>query len=109
MSWRMEHPCADCPFNTSGAGLHLRKSLGAGRWRDIKTGLVRGESFTCHKTTEETGDGSNLMCAGAIAYQRKHGVSSNLQRVCERLEYFWARRAERAPSTPGTVSQKGEG
>ena len=26
------------------------------------------------------------MCAGAIAFQEEHGVSSNLQRVCERLD-----------------------
>lgn len=70
----------------SGPGLELRKSLPAARWREIRTSLLRGEHFTCHKTTDETGDGSNLMCAGAIAFQERCGVSSNLQRVCERLD-----------------------
>lgn len=88
MRWKMPAPCANCPFNDDGAGLHLRNSLARGRWREITTGLRRGEHFTCHKTTGETGDGSNLMCAGAIAYQEKLGVSSNLQRVMERLDYF---------------------
>lgn len=88
MAWRMKAPCEDCPFNKSGPGLHLRKSLRAGRWREILAGLVRGEHFTCHKTTEDTGDGSELMCAGAIQWQDKHGVSSNLQRVCERLDWL---------------------
>lgn len=88
MKWRMAAPCENCPFNTSGKGLSLRKSLARGRWSEITRGLLRGEYFTCHKTTEETGDGSELMCAGAIAYQEKHGVSSNYQRVCERLGYI---------------------
>lgn len=85
--WRMKDPCANCPFNKSGAGLHLRKSLYPGRWREILLGLRMGQGFHCHKTTDETGDGSNLLCAGAISYQEKIGTSSNLQRVMERLDY----------------------
>jgi hypothetical protein len=84
----MPAPCENCPFNRSGDGLRLRKSLGVLRWNRILGALLRGEHFACHKTTEETGDGSNLICAGAIAYQEKKGVSSNLQRVMERLDYF---------------------
>lgn len=86
MSWRMQKPCDNCPFNSSGAGLHLRKSLQRGRFDKIKRWLLRGEYFYCHKTTDETGDGSNLVCAGAIAYQDKHGTSSNYVQVCERLD-----------------------
>lgn len=88
--------CSDCPFASRGPGLHLRKSLARGRWREICTDLLNEAYFTCHKTTEETGDGSNLMCSGAIAWQAKHNVSSNLQRVMERLDYF-SRRKEPAP------------
>lgn len=36
MRWKMEAPCADCPFDTSAAGTHLRKSLAPGRMRSIK-------------------------------------------------------------------------
>lgn len=86
MSWRMKESCLNCPFNSSGLGLHLRKSLKRGRWREIIRGILSGEHFTCHKTADETGNGSNLMCAGAIKYQNRRGVSSNLQRVCERLD-----------------------
>lgn len=88
MQWRMKEPCTNCPFNSDGPGLHLRKSLLQGRFLEIKRGLLSGEHFTCHKTTKETGDGSELMCAGAIKYQEKNSVSSNFQRVMERLDYF---------------------
>lgn len=88
MKWRMAKPCADCPFNSKGPGLRLRKSLGTMRWREIKRSLLNNQHFTCHKTTEETGDGSNKMCAGAIAWQEKQGTSSNLQRIMERIEGF---------------------
>lgn len=84
--WRMPQQCADCPFSESGAGLHLRRSLGAGRWRSILADLRRDKHFTCHKTSDETGDGSNLVCAGAIEWQEAHGYSSQYQRIAERLE-----------------------
>ena len=95
----MPAKCDNCPFATSGPGLALAKSLRSGRMAEIKRGLLHGESFQCHKTTDETGDGSNLLCAGAIEWQEKHGASSNLQRVMEtgdvsagmRFQYFLMR------------------
>lgn len=84
--WRVKTPCADCPFNKSGDGLHLRKSLAKGRWQEIISGLKRDGHFTCHKTTHETGNGSNLICAGALDWQAEHGYSSQYARICERLE-----------------------
>lgn len=93
MNWRMPAMCADCPFASSGPGLHLRRTLERGRWREIQTALLNNQHFTCHKTTDETGDGSKLMCAGAIAWQEKRGVSSNLQRIMERLEWFHSKKA----------------
>lgn len=86
MIWRMPSPCENCPFNKSGKGLHLRKSLRVGRWREILLGLRMGEYFTCHKTSDETGDGSNLVCAGSLDWNNKRGLSSNFQRVMERLD-----------------------
>ncbi len=88
MAWRMAKSCENCPFNKSGKGLHLRKSLARGRWREILLSLRMGERFVCHKTSDETGDGSNLVCAGSLDWQEKAGVSSNFQRVMERLDYF---------------------
>lgn len=92
--WRMAKPCADCPFNSSGPGLHLRKSLHPGRWREILKALRSDKHFMCHKTTRQTGDGSNRLCAGSIAWQAARDLSSNYQRICERLEWFSARRRE---------------
>ncbi len=96
--WRMESPCENCPFNASGPGLHLRRSLRRGRWLEITRGLLRGTYFTCHKTTHETGDGSDLVCAGAIAWQERRGASSNLQRVMERLSALTGSQKQVRPS-----------
>lgn len=95
--WRMAKPCADCPFNKKGPGLRLRRTLARGRWKEITDGLKAGAYFMCHKTTAETGNGTNLLCAGSIAYQEERGTSSNYQRVCESLEYF--RKKRKSPAT----------
>lgn len=92
--WRMAAKCADCPFASSGAGLHLRKSLGVGRWRSILFDLKHNQHFLCHKTTDETGDGSKLVCVGSIDWQNKHHVSANYVRICERLEAITRRQSK---------------
>lgn len=104
--WRMEKSCADCPFNKSGPGLRLRKSLSKGRWRAILRDLRQQKHFTCHKTTDETGDGSNLVCAGAIAWQEKQGVSSQYVRIAERLDYF--RRERLKGESDGELAKSGD-
>ena len=83
--WRMRNKCEDCPFANSGPGLHLRKSLMPGRWKQILQSLRSSYHFVCHKTTVETGDGSNRVCAGAIEWQAKRGIEANLVRVMRRL------------------------
>lgn len=90
--WRMVEPCTGCPFNRSGLGLRIRKGLRPSRWREILSGLRRGDVFPCHKTTIEDDDTGEAVrgpheriCAGAIAYQEHHGCTSNLQRVMERV------------------------
>lgn len=95
--WRLEKKCTDCPFDTKGPGLHLRKSLGRERWREILSSPLNNQHFPCHKTTRETGNGTNLVCAGAIEWQDAHGVSANYVRVRERLEYFTRMRKEPTP------------
>jgi hypothetical protein len=44
------------------------------------------EHFICHKTSKKTGDGTNLLCAGAISWQAKRDRTSILQRVMEAIE-----------------------
>lgn len=98
----MEAPCNNCPFNKSGPGLKLRRSLEPGRWREILDGLRNEATFHCHKTTGEDDEGEavvtakSLLCAGALEWQAEHGISSNYQRVCEALDYFARKRIERA-------------
>ncbi len=88
-------PCVDCPFNTDGPGARLRRTLAKGRMAEIKRGLRQGEHFICHKTSDETGDGSKLVCAGSLAYQDSVGASSNYARICERLDWLKASRKEK--------------
>lgn len=92
MTWRMAKMCETCPFQTSGPGLALRKSLRPGRFADIKRDLRHGGNFLCHKTTDETGNGTKLQCAGALAYQDRLGVSNQLARIAERLEWLASQR-----------------
>jgi hypothetical protein len=86
--WRMPEPCVDCPFNASGPGRHLRDTLRGERWRGILRALRSDGHFICHKTGDDTGDGSQLVCAGSIAWQEAHGLSSQYVRICERLDWF---------------------
>lgn len=90
MRWRVARSCADCPFNARGPGRALRRALHSQRWREILYGLRRGEHFTCHKTTRETGNGTNLVCAGSIAWQAARGLTSQYARVCERIQKLCA-------------------
>lgn len=92
MTWKMAEPCIDCPFSNSEDGKHLARSLKKGRIAEIKRALRNDQYFTCHKTTDETGNGTNLVCAGALAWQNERGLSSNFQRVMESLDYFRERR-----------------
>ena len=70
--WRTAKMCSDCPFAKSGPGAHLRRMLRPSRWREILRDLKMDKYFLCHQTTEETGNGTNLECAGAIAWQEKY-------------------------------------
>jgi hypothetical protein len=82
--WRMPSMCDSCPFARTGAGAHLRRTLR--RWRAILADMKRDKHFLCHKTTDETGEGSNLHCAGSIIWQMKHnGRPSQCARIAERL------------------------
>lgn len=100
MTWRVARPCADCPFTNSKGGTIQRRALRPGVMADFRrellgTGGAEPTFFLCHKTTDETGNGSNLVCAGALAFQARRGVSSNLQRVMENMEWFARQRAAR--------------
>jgi hypothetical protein len=82
----MPKKCADCPFHGSGPGLALRLTLRSGRWKAILKALAAGKFFPCHKTTTETGDGSNRVCRGSIEWQEKRGYSSAYVRLAKWLD-----------------------
>lgn len=100
-AWRMESPCANCPFNETGPGRELRDTLRPGRFAGILADLRRGSIFPCHKTTVDGGAkrGQELLCAGAIEWQEENGCTSNYQRVCERLDFWAKERGNDAPET----------
>jgi len=84
MQWKLESMCDNCPFATSGEGLHLRRSLGKGRWKEILDSLHHS-CFPCHKTSTETGNGRNIVCAGSYEYQVKHNLWPQYRQIMERL------------------------
>ncbi len=90
--WKMPAKCDNCPFSDSEAGLHLRRSLGVERWEEITNALLHYEHFLCHKTTEECGDGSKLVCGGSIEWQAAHGIVANYIQIRERLELMMKKR-----------------
>jgi hypothetical protein len=98
MSWRVDRKCDNCPFASSGAGRHLRKSLGRARWEEICDGLRSDQHFYCHKTVSYDDDGEPLpgtgkVCAGSLEWSEAHGVSQNFCRVMERVsDMFGARK-----------------
>lgn len=75
-----------CPFDRSGPGSNLRRTLRVRHWRQIIGALLRGGHFHCHKTTVETGDGSKLVCAGSIEWAAKRGIKADVVQVMERFE-----------------------
>lgn len=84
LKWKMETMCEDCPFARYGPGRYLRATLAPGRWRSILRSL-KHSCFPCHKTTPETGNGTNLICAGAYAHQVRYKLWPQYRQVMERL------------------------
>src|SRR5258707_5153100 len=82
----MATKCEMCPFARTGPGAHLRRTLRAGRFESILHDLCEGYYFTCHKTTRQTGNGSNLVCAGAIEWQDRKGFSCAYVRLCQNFD-----------------------
>jgi hypothetical protein len=89
MKHAMRTPCDNCPFRTDIKG-YLRPD----RVREIATALFQGQSFPCHKTTEEweDDDGGEMLatedsqqCAGAEIFLAKQGMSTQMSRIAERL------------------------
>lgn len=101
MKYNMAHPCPHCPFRNDIRG-YLRRD----RVKEIVMSVLRQQSFPCHKTTELIEDDceSDLVatedseqCAGADIFALKHGVCSQMRRICGRLGMPVAELDEDAP------------
>lgn len=75
MSWRMPAMCDNCPFQTNGRAIELAP----GRFDGIKSAVLCGQPFHCHKTvhprifnTAPIEDWKE--CAGALAFRQDAGV-----------------------------------
>jgi hypothetical protein len=85
----MKGPCDSCPFRKDKK-FHLRK----GRAEDIAAGLMRGESFHCHKTidygaAEDPDDRpfnhAEQFCGGALVTLLKQGHFTQMMQIGVRL------------------------
>ena len=105
----MANPCEHCPFRTDIAG-YLRGD----RVREIAESLFRGQSFPCHKTTEDWEDEDGFsdrietedsqQCAGAEIFLAKQGMSTQMGRIADRLGMKVAKLNMKAPVC-GSVSE----
>jgi hypothetical protein len=72
----MARPCANCPFNDTGPGAELARGLRPGRMAEIKTSVLQGNPFPCHKTVDHDDDDVPSFarareCAGSIAFRNR--------------------------------------
>lgn len=96
VSWRTLKSCDNCPFAEDGEGRRLRRSLRPGRWREILASLRRGQVFHCHKTIDygkpedrtsaQRLQEGELICAGALDWQRRNQCVPAAVQVAARLE-----------------------
>ena len=90
MKYTMRTPCKHCPFRSNIKG-YLTKE----RVVEIAQSVINGQTFPCHKTTEEIEDdygesdmvatNDSQSCAGAEIFAHHHGTSSQMSRIAERL------------------------
>lgn len=91
MNYDMKVPCAKCPFRR-GTPMRLLPA----RIREIERAVNQhnGATFPCHETVDYSNSSSGRAtertqhCAGALIYAEKHGVSSQLTRISERLGMY---------------------
>ena len=71
-------PCNNCPFRTDVEGY-----ITPDRGREIWADLQRGGEFSCHKTTEDDGEGNrhstlkSKFCAGALIMMEHHPLGAD--------------------------------
>lgn len=94
MHFDLHVPCGNCPFLRNG-GIRLTKPRVKQICRDILSD--QGKTFACHKTTaDRNGELVEVMssrhCAGALIFSHKHGNSTQMMRIAERLRMYEPRK-----------------
>lgn len=87
--WRVLEMCANCPFKDDGEAIHLDEV----RVTSIKSDLLNGGNFVCHKTAygldvnmEPTDEPQTpKMCAGAYLYLKKMGMPNQIMQLAGRM------------------------
>jgi hypothetical protein len=80
----LKKTCKDCPFVL---GSNTNITLIPARIHQIKTDLLRGKSFSCHKTVNYS-EGDNKReqhCVGAMMWLYNQGSPNQMMRIAERL------------------------
>ena len=101
MKFDLIHPCANCPFR-SDIAFYLHRA----RKQEIANGLLRDQTFTCHKTVDYSDDeprdtSSSQHCAGALIILERLERPNQMMRIAERLGLYDRRRLDmNAPVYP---------
>jgi len=77
--YRIIKMCSNCPFRNDEHAILLAD----GRLDSIKTSLLNGENFTCHKTVYS--EDPNKMCAGAYEFLVKEDRPNQIMQLADRL------------------------
>lgn len=94
--WHVAKPCAGCPFRRTEGAVRLS----AERIREIAGMMLSSDGgvFHCHETTQFDDEeeyhpqGAEQHCAGALIFAEKHGTTTQMMRIVERLGGYNAAR-----------------
>lgn len=88
MKFDLVSPCKECPFRTD-----VEPYLLPERAEEICDALERGQTFSCHKTNDYSGEdvretSDSQHCAGALIMLEKMEMPNQMMRIAERLRIY---------------------
>lgn len=90
----LKKTCKDCPFVLDSS---TNKTLHPARIPEIKTSLLRGQSFPCHKTVDYSEEDEDYdtydrkkeqHCVGAMMWLYNKGMPNQMMRIAERFGHL---------------------
>lgn len=80
----LKKTCKDCPFVL---GSSTNTTLSTKRIQQIKSDLIQGQSFSCHKTVDYDGEKKKKEqhCVGAMMWLYNKGMPNQMMRIAERI------------------------